>query len=194
MISLILDSSFKHLNVGVKTDNNFYKISYEAFQKQSEYMISEINNIFINNNLNFDDVSEIIVTIGPGSYTGLRIALTIAKVYAHLVKCPVYTVSSLQMLANLNKASICLMNARSNRSFIGIYDKENTILKDQILTNDEVSNILLKYPEYEICGDVEYLNINSTFNADLLENIYKLKNESNKVTDIFSLKALYLKD
>ena len=194
MISLILDSSNVYLNVGLAINNKLVdKISYEAWQKQSEYMIPEIHNILSRNKIDPKNVNEILVTIGPGSYTGVRIALTIAKVYGYSLNIPVYTFSSLEVLEVKDKYSICLENARSKRSYIGVYFNKEVILKDQVLTNTEVLEYISKHQEYALCGDLEYLNLSSS-PSDIFNTMLYLKNESKRVLDIKALKAIYLKD
>ncbi len=193
MNTLLLDSTYKDLNVGLAFDGKIDEISYECFQRQSELMIPEIENILKRNNLSPKDIHEIVVTHGPGSYTGLRIALTIAKVYSYANKCDLYSLSSLNVLIKPDTPSICLINARSNRSYFGVYKNNEVILNDQILSNDDVLKYINEHKDYAICGDVEYLGLDG-YKADLLKNMYFLKNESNKVKDIFTLKATYLKD
>ncbi len=193
MKTLLLDSTYKDLNVGLNIDGEMHKISYECFQRQSELMISEIDKILKENNINPKEINEIVVTHGPGSFTGLRIALTIAKVYCYAVKCPCYSLSSLNVLMKMNEPSICLLNARSGRSYFGVYKNNEVIEEDQILTNDKVLEYIKNHPEYIVCGDTEYLGIPG-YKADLIENMYFLKNNDNKVKDIYTLKAVYLKD
>lgn len=193
MKTLLLDSTYKDLNVGLDIDGEMHKISYECFQRQSELMISEIDKILKENNVNPKDINEIVVTHGPGSFTGLRIALTIAKVYCYAAKCPCYSLSSLNVLIKKDVPSICLLNARSGRSYFGVYKNNEAIEEDQILTNDKVLEYIKSHPDYVVCGDVEYLGIDG-YKADLIDNMYFLKNEDNKVKDIYTLKAVYLKD
>ena len=194
MISLILDSANKELGVALAQDGTLLdEIRYEARQRQSELMIPEIENIFKKNHVNPKDVGEILVTVGPGSYTGVRIALTIAKVYGYALNIPVYAFSSLEVLADLNKPSICLINARSNRSYFAVYEKGNAIVNDQVLTNDEVIKYVNEHKDYVICGETSYLDLVSE-NSDVLKNMLALKNDSYKVENILKLKAVYLKD
>lgn len=206
MYTLLLDSSNKLLVVGLAKDNKVIdSIIYEAWQKQSEYMISEINNIFTRNNIDPKEVNEIIVTKGPGSYTGLRIALTIAKIYGYILNIPVYALFSLEILIDSKDKdtnTICLMNARSSRSYIGIYSSnKEVLLEDKVLTNEEVKTLIKNNPTYKVSGDISYLNLdldNTNYydlsNLDLLNNMLYLKDESNKVENILTLKAIYLKD
>lgn len=194
MISLLLDSSNTYLNVALGINNKIVsKISYECFQRQSEMMIPEIHNILKENNINSKDINEVLVTFGPGSYTGLRIALTIAKIYAYSLNIPCYTFSSLEVLQKENTPSICLMNARSKRSYFGVYLNNEVLVKDQVLTNLEVLNYINEHNDYALCGGINYLNLTSNGN-DIFLNMIRLKDEKHLVKDILSLKAIYLKD
>ena len=139
MATLLLDSSNTSLSVGIEKDHELLGYtSYEAWQVQSEHMIPELDKLLEKHSVSRRDITGVIVSIGPGSYTGVRIALTIAKIIALCCKCPVYPVSSLRVLKNGDLPSICLINARSNRSYFGVYEGEKVIVEDTIKTNDEV--------------------------------------------------------
>ncbi len=192
--TLLLDSSGNYLNVALAIDNKIVKeISYECFHKQSEMMVPEIENILNEYNLEAKDINEVIVTIGPGSYTGLRIALTIAKIIGYALNIPIYTLSSLEILEKKGETSICLINARSKRSYIGIYKDGEVIKEDGVITNEELETLINEHKDYSLCGDLDYLD-KEGYKADIFENMLRLKNESNLVKDIMSLKAVYLKD
>lgn len=194
MITLLLDSSNTLLVVGLAKDNKIIdSIIYEAWQKQSEYMILEINNILKRNEIDPKEVNEIIVTKGPGSYTGLRIALTIAKIYGYSLSIPVYAISSLQVLESHGHNSICLMNARSKRSYFGLYEGNKCLIEDKVLTNEEVLSFINEHKDYKVCGELDYLNLTSA-PYDILKNMISLKSEETKIKDILTLKAIYLKD
>ena len=80
MVTVLLDSSNTNLSVGVARDNLLLEsISYEAWQRQSEYMIPDLNKLLDKYGISKDEIGEVIVAKGPGSYTGVRIAITIAK-------------------------------------------------------------------------------------------------------------------
>lgn len=71
------------------------------------------------------DIDGIIVGVGPGSYTGLRIVVTFAKVWGHSKDLPVYTVSSLALMAQAGSVDsdyiIPLMDARRGTAYLGLY-------------------------------------------------------------------------
>ena len=85
MFTILLDSSNKDLYVGLLKDKTLIdEITYQAWQRQSEYMIVELEKILFRNNVNKKDISKVMVGVGPGSYTGVRIALTIAKIISQM--------------------------------------------------------------------------------------------------------------
>ena len=124
MACVVLDSSNTDLFVGIIQDNkSLDSVFYECWQMQSEKMIVELDSLLQKHNLSKENIDSLIVSIGPGSYTGVRIAVTIAKVIAVALNCDIYTVSSLRILAKFDKPSICLINARSDRSYFAVYYK-----------------------------------------------------------------------
>jgi len=196
MYSLILDSSNKDLIVAIAKNKKIVdEITYEARQRQSEFMVKEISNLFDKNEFSPKDISDIIVTKGPGSYTGVRIALTIAKTYAYSLNIPCYLVSSLNILTsnNFRKKTICLIDARGNRSYIGIYKGKEAILEDRVMNNKDVLDLIIKYKNYEVSGDLDYLNLKGIKTNKTL-NMIKLKNKANLVVNNKTIKAIYLKD
>ena len=80
MVTVLLDSSNTNLSVGIAKDNILLDyISYEAWQRQSEYMIVELNKLLEKHNIKKEDITDVMVAKGPGSYTGVRMAMTSAK-------------------------------------------------------------------------------------------------------------------
>lgn len=193
MISLLLDSSNVDLCVGVKGEGIDDQTCYEAWQAQSEYMIQEIDKLLTKHNLTRFDIKDVVVTIGPGSYTGIRIALTIAKVTSLALNIPLYTLSSLHVLKHDTQPSICLMNARSGRSYIGVYEGNKCLLNDQVMKNEEVLAYISSHSNYQVCGDTKYLVLDG-YKANVINNMYELKESAMKYDDSLGVKPIYLKD
>lgn len=193
MITILLDSSNTNLSVGIAKDNLLLDcVSYEAWQQQSEFMIPELSKMLDKHNIDKSEIKEVIVAKGPGSYTGVRIAITIAKTIATVLDAKLYAVSSLRVLKNGSSPSICLINARSKRSYIGVYENEKIILEDQIMSNDEVLKYIEAHPTYSICGDVSYLNLDGC-KSNNLQEMLSLKDYLECINPL-SLKPVYMKD
>ncbi len=194
MYSIILDSSNTALTVGVAKDHQLIdSISYEAWQQQSEYMIPELNKFMEKYDINKDNIEDVIVAIGPGSYTGVRISITIAKTIAAAIHCKVYAISSLQAEKDGKNPSICVINARSNRSYIGVYENEKVIMNDCIMTNDEVKKYINEHPSYSLCGNASYLGLEGK-NSNLAKEMLSLIEFISPIDNPLALKPVYMKD
>ena len=193
MITVLLDSSNTNLSVGIAKDNLLLDyISYEAWQRQSEYMIVELNKLLEKHNVKKEDIKEVIVAKGPGSYTGVRIAITIAKTIAVALEAKLYPVSSLRVQKNRKSPSICLINARSGRSYVGVYEDQKVLLDDCIMKNDEVVQYIKDHPDYSVCGDTNYLNIEGV-ETNTMQEMLSLKDSLESINPL-SLKPVYMKD
>lgn len=194
--SLLIDTSDKYLTVGVSSnDEIIYSTSFEAWQRQSEFLVVEIKKALTSSNVELKDIDTIVCGLGPGSYTGVRIALTFAKVLASTTNVKIKTVSSLAILGNTDISFIGLINARSNRSYIAIYDKGKAVLEDTIKPNDEVLKLIEEYKTlgYEIKGDLGYLKLESS-ELDLVKGLLSFSKIREVETDVLSLKPVYLKE
>ena len=194
MYSLLLDSSNTNLSVGICKNNQIiYHNSFSCWQRQSELMIPEIEKGLKEVSLSLLDFEEIVCAKGPGSYTGVRIALTIAKIISQMSGAKLILVSSLMAMGNANKKYIALMNARSARSYIGIYDQGKVILEDTIKTNEEVKELIKEFSSFEVIGEGSYLGIEATLPNEV-EGLLSWKELINPEEDVLKVKPVYLKD
>ena len=193
MYQLLLDSSNMYLSVGIAKNGQVVdSIFYNAWQRQSELMVTEIDNILKRNKIDKKDLDAIVVGIGPGSYTGVRIGVTIAKTIAYALKIKVYAKSSLSLLAIDNEPTICLFNARSGRSYFAVYQGKTKLEDDTVVTNEEVLDYISKHPDYKISGDTSQIGKQSE-NFDVIKNLANF-DESELAENIFLLNPTYLKD
>ena len=133
---LYIDTSSSFLYSAIYKDNTIIsEVKEEYGQSLSEVTLPKIVEMFTNNNLSPKDVDKIIVVNGPGSFTGTRIGVTIAKVYAWSTNIPITTITSLEAMAissKSNKIHVPMINARRNYVYAAIYDKDyNVLLKPQ---------------------------------------------------------------
>ena len=110
MISLCMDSAYKALVLGLYKDGTLIDgVSIEAFKKQSETIFVELNQLFEKTGLDYKDVDEVIITDGPGSYTGIRIAMTIAKVFCTQMHKTLKCISTMQLFAGMDESANVIM-------------------------------------------------------------------------------------
>lgn len=82
----------------------------------SAYLISEIKNILNENGINMDDIEAIAVNIGPGSFTGIRVCLSVASVIAGQLNLKLIPVPSVEILSRIieGKKNAVFLDARRN--------------------------------------------------------------------------------
>ena len=197
MYTLLLDCSDINLSVGISLkDNLLYKKSFYAWQRQSEYMIPEIKKALEQINISINDISVVALGIGPGSYTGIRIPLTISKTLSILNNVKIIPLSSLQIMGKSDEKYIALMNARSDRSYIGIYDNGRTVLADQVIENNKLNDLIEKYLNegFVLKGNIDYLKLDYQVDMDVIEGLLSYSLITKATVTPEGLTPVYLKD
>jgi len=161
-MKLFVDSSTNILYVDVVTNDNKV-LSFNRIGKNdhSEMMISTIEEFFKEHSLNINDVEEIYVGRGPGSYTGLRISGTFGKVLSLIKNIKLYSFSTLDYLLYSKPlkdgkymAKVIAKKGHSYLKGIEVVNQKFHTSLEECFKNDE---ILEEYKEYEI---IEELDIN----------------------------------
>lgn len=191
MITLCMDSSHKYLTIALyDNDKVLASISKEAWKTQSETIFPELVFLMEEVHLQSEDIDQVVITDGPGSYTGVRIAMTIAKVFCTSMKKPLYTLSSLQLYAGLCKDAFVMMDARSQRAYTGWI--ENGKLSEEILTLEEIKQ-RLNTNSMPMFGDLELIDKQGN-EVDFVKNFIDLKEHWKFVENVHTLVPRYLKE
>lgn len=163
MISLFIDTSSEDVSIAIIKDKKVLASKTETIPgKHSIYTTSILDNIIKEADINNNDIDKIMVVNGPGSFTGLRIGVTVAKVFAYLLNKEVTCISSLKMRALSINHNYCLslIDARNNNYYIALYDKDNNEVVKPVFSNiDKVTELINKYNP--ICVSDKELIINN---------------------------------
>ncbi len=193
MISLCMDSAYKNLILGVYKDKELLAgVSIEAFKKQSETVFVELNRILEEAKLDYADIDRVIITDGPGSYTGIRIAMTIAKVLCTTMHKELYCISTMQLYAGKEPMANVILDARSKRAYVAHCENGKIIGQTTILNVEELDDFLNSCPG-TLFGD-GYLIEKETKQPDYLKNFIELEDMYRKVDNIHALVPQYLKE
>lgn len=189
MLTLCIDTAYKYLTcVLIKDDEIIASYSKECFKRQSEEVFLALETIFNQANINKKDIDSICISEGPGSYTGVRIAMTIAKVIGEVLPVDVYTISTLRLYAANKENCMVVMDARADRVYCGVYDKEKVLLEDCAIPINEV-----ELKDYTLVGDLSLFGKNNDF-GDIAKAFLDTKHLWNKVDKIAYLTPKYLKE
>jgi len=167
---LVLDSATDYLYIGLFDDDSPLKEYYElGHNDHSVKLMDEMIKLFDAVNLRIEDLSSIVVGIGPGSYTGIRIGVVVAKMLAWSKNIPLYTISSLALMASGQKGRVLAwIDARRKHAFLGLYEVSDV----SITRLDEEAYVLLESYKTSTNFNKEVTkgkpDMKKLFNSDLL--------------------------
>ena len=150
---LFIDTHESLITIALKNKDQLFVRTQESEYSHSIYTMPMIESIFKDNDLNVKDLKKIIVVNGPGSFTGIRIGLSIAKTMAYALNIDINTISSLTayLISNNNGEKRKAVIEDNKGYYISAMDeKDNIIIEEYYSDTDEVS-----YPEVEHKLDIE---------------------------------------
>lgn len=181
---LFIDTSTHDLTVAISTDEKILsKATLSTTNEHSKYALVELKEVFAIAGLKPKDINKIMVTRGPGSFTGVRIGTTIAKTYAWSLNKDIVPISSLLTYA-LGYSGydyyISILDARHGHAYAAIYDTNyNEALKEQYINIDNLKMIIdgLK-GNVIVTGDMKIEGYETgKINIDILKIINHFKND-----------------
>ena len=178
-VILNIETSSKNCSVCLSSKGNLvtsFDLEDEAY-RHSELLTSSIQNILSQNNLDVSGLSAVSVGIGPGSFTGLRIGLSVAKGLCYPHNINLIGISSLKIIANSvikeNKNIISLIKDKGEHYYISKYNndlKEIVEPKIKLIDRDYIFNIV---------DDDSVIVVNTDESDEFISNLV------NKETEVF---------
>ncbi len=165
MYTLFISTFDKIITIGLLKDGKVLDTNIkESTQNHSVYTMPMIESILNKNKVDVKKLSEIIVVNGPGSFTGVRIGVTIAKTFAYTLNIPIKTITSLLAYAvslDSNDKKVITISDMKGK-YVGYFDYNNKVIEYIYLKNSEFSDY--------IKNKEKYLVVDNKFD---LEKIYK---------------------
>lgn len=188
MLVLAIDTATKIGSVALYDDkigvigeiNLYVKVNH------SNVIMDAVDSLFKLSGLNIKDVDRIAVTIGPGSFTGIRIGTAIAKGLAYSLKKPIVGVNELDVLTHMgeNREDIIvpLIDARKERVYFSKYRYVDSILlREEEYKDGELRDVLedLKDKKVTFIGDGAI--VNEKLINEILEKDYTIFSKANSI-------------
>lgn len=137
MKQLSFDTSGDNLNVTVfESGRVLMHFESNVSKQHGEHLLPVIQETICGVEWKPEVLDEIYVGRGPGSYTGLRIGITMAKVWAKMLNCKLYTYSSLSLMASqvctfdAKTLIVPIIDARRGSVYVGAYRWNNHIYQN----------------------------------------------------------------
>lgn len=208
---LVFDTCFNKTYIVLREDKKIIAsktIESTEENYHSAYLIPEIINILKENKLLIKDIDAIGVNTGPGSFTGIRAGITIARVFAQQANIKLIGIPSCEVLAKINNSktnTLVVTDARKNKVYLSLYDSNGKNIispkledKDKITDyiNDPISIVSDKsigsYLDEQGIKSILYENNDKNLGLYLSEICFKKLKENNDSYNWANLKPLYI--
>lgn len=180
MKNLILDCSCG-MNVYLSVDGKLYSKSDCSQNKHTDEILKRVDELLANASIKIGAVENLCVCVGPGSFTGVRVAISIAKGLAIGTNAKVFTLTNFDVFKVEKKDNFYLvLDGFSNYVYSRRCEKENFVDEcvdvqeladkmridgfDVFVTNEKTQNLLKKY---EIQSKIVDLDIISAFDKKI---------------------------
>lgn len=160
MKTLFIDSSRKSLSIALSKEDKLLFISnVESYSRHSNYLMNEIQNILNKFSLAPNDIDNFIVLNGPGSFTGIRVGVTVCKTMAWVLSKKIYQLNNLEALkvGINNDVVITVIPDKKEASYVGIYTQDK-VIQEYLQLDDPALNICKKNITLVSMEDNEYLS------------------------------------
>lgn len=183
---LYIDTSSSFLTTGiVDNDTLMAEINEELNQDLSRLALPKIAEMFKSVNLKPQDIDKIIVVDGPGSFTGIRIGITIAKIYAYTLGINITTISSLEAMAVSYSGYdyyVPMIDARRGYVYTAIFNSEyKEVFSKRHTKLEEVKKKILELDNCIIItnDDIDIDVEKKSYKPDIHRIVDKYKNRKN---------------
>ncbi|MDO8536109.1 MAG: tRNA (adenosine(37)-N6)-threonylcarbamoyltransferase complex dimerization subunit type 1 TsaB [Candidatus Omnitrophota bacterium] len=159
---LAIDTSTDYLSLAILKDGSLVaKFHKKADRRHSILLVPTIDKLLKKAGLKIKDIDCFAISVGPGSFTGLRIGVTVAKGLAYALKKKIAAVPTLDVIADNAKSFkgiVCpVLDARKNKVYACIYKSDGKKIKKisryLLLPLDELLKKISKYDKVLFLGD-----------------------------------------
>lgn len=183
MKGLVIDCAVSRLTIAAKNDDKMCAGVFDIGMRQSEILVTEIDSVLSKINLSSSELDYTALTIGPGSFTGLRLAISALKAIELAFNVPVYGISSLEAYSypfhNFEKPVLSCIDANKDKYYANLWFNDKILLEDGDWEINQIISKLSDLEEVIIAGP----------DAQKFE---KILSEANKQIKIFTLNSSVL--
>lgn len=177
MYTLFIDTHYKDVVICLFKDNNLLSKEVElGVRNTSVVTMPLVDKILKDNNILPKNLNKIAVCVGPGSFTGTRIGVTIAKALAYTLNIDIVKLTSLDLIAINTKDNVYVASEENNGFFIGKKEDNKVIdlsyLKEIDYEEFKNNNEVIDEVEMDYNKLINFINTLESENAFDVNPIY----------------------
>lgn len=213
---LHIDTALQQANIGIANNGELVlNLQNENQNSHASFVQPAIQKVLSQTGISINNIDAIGVTAGPGSYTGLRVAMASAKGLCYALQKPLVCVSTLQVMAIAATETFpdfdfyCpMIDARRNEVYTAVYNNSLEIIMpaQPLILNEHCFEELLVKGKMLFCGNgamkcknIINANINSFFEIGEYNGVHLAQSlfncfKNNHFGDVAYAEPMYLKD
>ena len=177
MIVLALDTSVTGCSICISDGAQFWHESMDTERGQAEFLVPMINRVIRKAGYTYNDFDRIAVTIGPGSFTGVRVGLSTAKALGLSINKPVMGFDTLSVIARgkkLKEDTLILIDTKRGDFYGQVYSVSGEAITDagiwtqELVEASELETLLNIGPDVEVLAKMalDLISDQTTYSAD----------------------------
>jgi len=138
---LAIDTSTEQASVALLFEGKLYQQQRGNFREHAQFILPMIDSLFSEAGCAIKQLDGVVFGRGPGSFTGLRIACSVAKGLAYAHDLPLYPVSSLQAIAcdaDADVAVLSMIDARMGQVYWDVFYQGLTGQEERVTEASDV--------------------------------------------------------
>ena len=198
-------------------DQIIAQVKNQESQHHASFVQTSIQALCKEHSININELDGIVVTLGPGSYTGMRVGLASAKGIAYAIDKPLIGLSSLALIARAANKQIAkndtsyrlfsMIDSRRMEVFGAIYDSNEKALTEEkaiILDTSYLTNLIKEGKLYcagsgasktaQLIVDEQIQLINTDYSVEEMLELALIKWENQQFEDLAYIGPSYIKD
>lgn len=153
---LVIDCAVTKLSLGLKTDDKFISFTFDIGMRQSEILVPTIDELLQKAGISAEELNYSALTVGPGSFTGLRLGISALKAIELAYNVPIYGISSLKVYeypyVDINFPIISCIDANKDKFYARITEGQTILLDDGDYEVSQIIDVVKDFEKVLICG------------------------------------------
>jgi tRNA threonylcarbamoyl adenosine modification protein YeaZ len=185
MFNLFIDTTQQYCMLAILRDKKLlHKIQMHTHNNLTDVVVEHVSKLLNLSKIKLNQIKNIYVAIGPGSFTGVRVATTVVKAIALVHKVNIYTIDSL-LLQMPQKHGVSVLDARGNHYFVSVHKNNKCVVKPTMVPDHKLQQFTKKYHTLPVYSLYNHINI--------FDNLVHHYQDFKLIANIDTLTPLYIK-
>ncbi|OQY34169.1 MAG: tRNA (adenosine(37)-N6)-threonylcarbamoyltransferase complex dimerization subunit type 1 TsaB [Spirochaetaceae bacterium 4572_59] len=181
---LAIDCATQLLSICLKSEDNYYEATLDCGLKHSENLLKTVEMLINTAGIEKKELELLICSEGPGSFTGLRIAMSTIKGMATGLNIPYTYIPTLDYLSwgydYFEGAVVPVIDAKKKCFYCAVYEKGKKLSKDMDITEDNLFTFLKSYKKVLFTGP-DCMKIKEDFRSGIYKDLNYFSGKSRQL-------------